>query len=1265
MRVRKTTSFLQRQLLLWLFLIGAGANAQSPTISGYSPTRVTHRTVLTITGTNFSTSGGSPAAVSAVRFTPAGSTTAIAATSFTVVSSTEIRAVLPAIAITAGTATTLTITVVRGSNTVNSTGTFTYVAPAGTPTEAGITRIITNWNGYWRSSATSTLPANQPDTSHSLMAFTYNGVQYSTGSEAAVKGVLDSNPALTGTYTESNFRALPVNSISGTVPTNAVDPNLIVLGSLIDGSSTRAVATAPSVAGLSIRDVLIDGIRGLNLGTGVTNLPSSSVLVFQSGNILNNAVLTDNIPDILVSQVASPSTNSFSVYCFVDTEGNVVGQPVHVNLSGVTAVGTYKTDFFTLPAGAQLNTASINGTTTVGENTREIRLVGYKLSDFGITETNRVNATRFVVMPSGTSDPAFMAYNRNSFVIPAPVIENHPISQAVCPGGSASFSVTVTATGTENTFQWEKNGVPLSNGNGVSGANTATLTISPVAPGDAAVYRCLVTNSLGAAFSNPAYLNTVILSTSGAITCRNNNNTTAFVEVGAQGINPRYQWYSNATNSNTGGTLVTGANANTYYPSAATAGTTYYYAEVYPAGYECAIVRTPAVAFTVGFSAPGTATGTQTVCAGNTAALSLSGSAGAIQWQQSTDGGATWANVTTGTGANTTNYTTAGLLVTTHFRARLTSGSCTSTSGTVIVTVNETNVWTGASDIYWNNAGNWACGTIPTQFTIVSIPAAPQNQPTVVGLTGHAKSITIANGAHLIIATAGTLQVVNEVTVGTTGTFTVNNNGSLIQDNAVGNSGNIKVIKNTNPLYRLDYTMWSSPVSGQQLLAFSELTNTSRFYEYKYAIDPDTQTAIEQYFIVNPATTTFAAAKGYLIRMPNGNSAPGYNTGTAAVSFTGEFTGVPHNGTITYPLSTVGNLYTAIGNPYPSPIGVADFFAQNTTVLENGSALYLWRKKNDYQVSSYATLTLMGLVANTASRPVNGTVTPTPNYTSGGQDQALYYQGSNVNWTLSQGQGFIVKTAAGLTNPVVTFNNTMRKIAPASGNQGFFRTAQSPVSRVWLNISGSNNAFSQTAVGYMEGATTGIDFGYDGTHVNNGGIVSIYSIAANKNLSIQARPEFTISDVVLMGYSTTSAGTYTINIDHKDGIFENEQEVFLRDNVLGTTTPLTGDYTFTTEAGTFDERFEVVYASEALNTNTPQLNANSVMVYKEGTAININSGAAQINAVRVLDIRGRELYSKAGINATETAITGLQIQQQVLIVEIETVKGKVSKKIVF
>ena len=83
------------------------------------------------------------------------------------------------------------------------------------------------------------------------------------------------------------------------------------------------------------------------------------------------------------------------------------------------------------------------------------------------------------------------------------------------------------------------------------------------------------------------------------------------------------------------------------------------------------------------------------------------------------------------------------------------------------------------------------------------------------------------------------------------------------------------------------------------------------------------------------------------------------------------------------------------------------------------------------------------------------------------------------------------------------------------------------------------------------------------------------------------------------------------------------------------------------------------------NGGTPELLSNTIMVYKDGNAINITSAGTLMKGVTIYDTRGRKLYSQADINNTEVALTGLQIQQQVVIVEVTTVKGKVSKRIVF
>lgn len=66
-----------------------------------------------------------------------------------------------------------------------------------------------------------------------------------------------------------------------------------------------------------------------------------------------------------------------------------------------------------------------------------------------------------------------------------------------------------------------------------------------------------------------------------ATVCQNASVTPVSIVASAGGGTiSMYQWYSNASNSNTGGTAISGANWLSYYPSSSSAGTTYYYCTV-------------------------------------------------------------------------------------------------------------------------------------------------------------------------------------------------------------------------------------------------------------------------------------------------------------------------------------------------------------------------------------------------------------------------------------------------------------------------------------------------------------------------------------------------------------------------------------------------------------------------------------------------------------------------------------------------------------
>ncbi|SFQ46359.1 T9SS sorting signal type C domain-containing protein [Flavobacterium akiainvivens] len=617
-----------------------------------------------------------------------------------------------------------------------------------------------------------------------------------------------------------------------------------------------------------------------------------------------------------------------------------------------------------------------------------------------------------------------------------------------------------------------------------------------------------------------------------------------------------------------------------------------------------------------------------------------------------------WGTGTTGqniiSGATDVTATVAAQAGTTYW-VRIVPNECDGTGEGAATTISVLNSWAGAVDSNWHNGANW-CGGVPTIDQDVVIDTTMHN-PEVTLATAAAKSITITTGASVTVKTGGTLTVQNAVV--TNGALTIENNAALVQVNNVANTGAASVWRNSNELYRLDYTLWGSPVQNQVLFDFSPETAIGRFYTYGLNSNGD-----ENYLqVADPTTTEFANGTGYLIRMPNDLPAiPGYNGGTTKIPFYGNFNGVPNNGDITVPAGNLVNHYIAVANPYASPISVTEFFNQNSSVLEAGEGIYFWRKRNNALETSYAHLTMAGFTANEAD---GGDMD--------GDNGDFYYAAAeegefNANWIISPGQGFIVKLRNDITAAhQVTFSNSMREGAPVANGQPFFRTQNTnnapAVSRWWINLNGAS-AFSQALVSYMPQGTAGLDYGYDARSFADG-TAALYSKAGQDNLAIQARPQFEVTDVVPLGFNATVAGEYTLSLDRVDGLFAQGQAIFVKDNLTGTTYNLQeGAYTFTTGAGAFDTRFEVYYETDALGIDQPEL-ANMVLIYQQNGAINITSGAVEMTAVTLYDIRGRKLYEQNGINATTATVSNLNAGNQVIIVEIETVKGKVTKKIVY
>jgi hypothetical protein len=68
---------------------------------------------------------------------------------------------------------------------------------------------------------------------------------------------------------------------------------------------------------------------------------------------------------------------------------------------------------------------------------------------------------------------------------------------------------------------------------------------------------------------------------------------------------------------------------------------------------------------------------------------------------------------------------------------------------------------------------------------------------------------------------------------------------------------------------------------------------------------------------------------------------------------------------------------------------------------------------------------------------------------------------------------------------------------------------------------------------------------------------AIYSILGDQKLVIEGRKyPLVSSDAVSLGASFDGAGTHTISLGDKEGIFANGQNIYLKDKITGITTNL-------------------------------------------------------------------------------------------------------------
>ncbi|HRG18175.1 MAG TPA: hypothetical protein PLP39_03735 [Flavobacterium lutivivi] len=732
--------------------------------------------------------------------------------------------------------------------------------------------------------------------------------------------------------------------------------------------------------------------------------------------------------------------------------------------------------------------------------------------------------------------------------------------------GTTSITVTTGTTGQNGNIT-----VNASNGCGTSANRTLAVTVSTLAvAGTASANQTICSGT------TPA--NLTLTGSTGTIQWQSSTDNVTFTNI------------SGATSATLAGTTIGTLTATRYYRAFITGG--------------CSTATSNVVTITVNpTSVAGTASSNQTICSGSTPAnLTLTGSTGTFQWQSSTDN-VTFTNISGANSATLAGTTIGALTATRYFRAIVTSGVCSAaTSNVVTITIGGNSTWNGS---------NW--DITPSGTTNLIFNGDYTSSGDINGC------ICTVNTGNVVINSGHDMSLIGSVSVNG-GSLTFENNSNLIQQQNVSNSGNITVKRNSTPLRRLDYILWSSPVVGQNLLSFSPATLTNRFYTY------NTNTNLYD-VIGSPASTNFATGKGYLIRVPNN-----FPSITPTI-YNGVFTGVPNNGNISFAIVDGGSdtvRFNATGNPYPSAINLDNFITSNSSNIEG--TLWFWRKLNDdTNPVSYSTCTTVGCTINNSHT----------------------YTDENL---ISVGQGFLVKAKAGAT--VVNYTNAIR--SSENINQ-FFRTTS--IDRYWLELkNGSDKSFGKKLIAYVDDASLGYDDGKDGLYLNDSPI-ALTSITDNRELIIQARPTFDAGDIIPLNFKTTVADTYSISLTEKEGLF-NTQAIYLIDSQLSVVHNLQqSPYSFTSEVGNFTDRFEIVYDG-ALSNNDNQFE-NNIAVYSNNSNLTVKSTKDLIDSITIYDLSGRLLLNEKGLNTLEQHLK-LKQSNQVLIIKVKTIEGTFKiQKVIF
>lgn len=171
--------------------------------------------------------------------------------------------------------------------------------------------------------------------------------------------------------------------------------------------------------------------------------------------------------------------------------------------------------------------------------------------------------------------------------------------------------------------------------------------------------------------------------------------------------------------------------------------------------------------------------------------------------------------------------------------------------------------------------------------------------------------------------------------------------------------------------------------------------------------------------------------------------------------------------------------------------------------------------------------------------------------------------------------------------------------------------------------------YRQIYIGFREKATDGFQNEQDGKRRPSIGNTYFYSIIPNDDgrFGIQNLATFNDTKTIDLGVEINDAEVYTITIDHTEGIFNSQQNIYLKDYKTNILRNLSQDsYVFTVtkiELGEINDRFELRFTDEKPGIDEAVSNIINIYPNPSQNIFNISWKGLANTHIKVYDLTGK------------------------------------------